>query len=92
MSQLSARAPVGASARSELFSGRSNSGNVGVPMPSVASADDRLPSNRDRLQSDYGVGAQEDDPLQLEHMLGYSGDYRRTVLALPNKENVYVKR
>ncbi len=32
------------------------------------------------------------DPLQLEHMLGYAGEYRKTVLALPGHDQLYVKR
>ena len=30
-------------------------------------------------------------PLQLEHMLGYAGNFHRTVLTLPGNENLYVK-
>jgi hypothetical protein len=70
---------------------------AGFPVPgssrSQASNDEnRLPSNRDRLQNEYNVVAEEDDPLQLEHMLGYSGNFRRTALGLPNRDNYYVKR
>jgi hypothetical protein len=37
---------------------------------------------------------QEEDfnPLQLENMLGYAGEYNKTILALPGNENVIVKR
>jgi hypothetical protein len=34
----------------------------------------------------------DSDPLQLEHMLGYAGDFRKTVLALPGSDQLYVKR
>ena len=47
------------------------------------------PTPRDQYED---VGTAEDDPLQLEHILGYAGDYRNTVLALPGNENLYVKR
>jgi WD40 repeat protein len=33
----------------------------------------------------------DSDPLQLEHMLGYAGDFRKTVLALPGSDQLYVK-
>ncbi len=31
------------------------------------------------------------DPLQLEHMMGYSGAYIQTVLAIPGNDNVFAK-
>ena len=34
----------------------------------------------------------EENPLQLEHMLGYGGDLRKNLLASPSNENVYYKR
>lgn len=34
----------------------------------------------------------EQNPLQLEHMLGYGGDLRKTLLASPSNENIYYKR
>jgi len=33
----------------------------------------------------------ENDPLQLEHMMGYSGAYIQTVLAIPGNDNVFAK-
>lgn len=33
----------------------------------------------------------DNSPLQLEHMLGYAGNYRKTVLAISSNENLYVK-
>lgn len=41
---------------------------------------------------DAPSNANDNDPLQLEHMLGYAGEYRKTILALPGHENIYVKR
>jgi len=55
-------------------------------------------SRRDAEQnkSDVNEGSTEDNdnsnPLHLEHMLGYSGDYKKTLLASPSNENVYFKR
>jgi WD40 repeat protein len=31
------------------------------------------------------------NPLQLEHMLGYAGDFPKSILAVPNNENLIVK-
>lgn len=94
--QLSAR-PVGATSRSDLFtSARATADALGAAAQPIsarpASTADVPSSVRDRLQGDYGVPAMEEDPLQLEHMLGYSGNFRRTVLALPHDDNLYVKR
>ena len=36
--------------------------------------------------------AEYEDPLQLEHILGYAGNYSKTILALPGDENVFIKR
>jgi predicted phage-related endonuclease len=33
----------------------------------------------------------DSNPLQLEHMLGYAGDYKNTLIAFPHDENYYVK-
>ncbi len=33
----------------------------------------------------------DDEPLQLEHMMGYSGKHLGTVVAMPNDENRFVK-
>ena len=75
---MSARAPVGASNRSDLFTSRTQ--------------------NNDFVQHEKFVGSAEEDnhfdtssPLQLEHMLGYSGESRRTVVASQNDENIYFK-
>ena len=81
---MSARGPVGATNRADLFSSRSQ--------PSQREADPIPSSSRDRLQGDYGVASAEEDPLQLEHMLGYAGNFRKTLLSLPCDENIYVKR
>lgn len=39
-----------------------------------------------------GNTVNENDPLQLEHMLGYAGEYRKTCIALPGNDQLYVKR
>jgi hypothetical protein len=35
---------------------------------------------------------ENDDPLQLEHMLGFSGNHKSTLCAVPFNENMYIKR
>ena len=75
---MSARSATGASNRSDLFSARSE-----------------INTGRDSKQDDYDSKYQEEDehnPLQLEHMLGYPGDYKKTILASPYDESVFMKR
>lgn len=94
MSRLSGRGgqganPIGASNRVEIFSSRDplqdeKHGSGGENLSRQLSA-------RDQLQDAYGVGDEESDPLQLEHMIGYAGDYRKTVLSIPGRPNLYVK-
>ena len=62
-------------------------------------AGDFSPDARAReMKQAYGLESSDansedyDDPLQLEHILGYSGDYRKTILCVPGDENLYVKR
>jgi len=70
------------SSRNQLPSARNNNANGG-----------NEPTSSERLYQDHGIaGGEENDPLQLEHMLGFSGDYRKTVLCLPNDEQLFVKR
>lgn len=45
------------------------------------------------VHGQYGLdGGEESDPLQLEHMIGYAGEYRRTVLGMPGDDSVFIKR
>ena len=98
---MSSRGPVGASNRSELFSSRTGSALGGGAQVQVASKSDEFSPNAKQreLADTYGLGnpshAEEKgyrDPLQLEHILGHAGDYRRTILCLPGNETLYVKR
>ena len=51
------------------------------------------PASRDQeLHEMYGAGSVDEDPLQLEHMIGFNGGNQRAVLALPNHDGKYVKR
>ena len=103
---MSARAAVGASNRAELFSGRNEP--IGSPqrsgrMDEFVGGSGRVDFSPDAKQREmkaaYGfdvAGAdgtgEYEDPLQLEHILGYAGDYSKTILALPGDENVFIKR
>jgi hypothetical protein len=77
------------------FSGRNNPGQSArgagatVRAPQ-ASARNEISSARS-LHDQYGLEA-ERDPLQLEHALGYSGNYRRTVHSLLVDEETFIKR
>lgn len=35
---------------------------------------------------------QDDPPLELEHMIGYTGHYRSTMLFHPKEEGMYISR
>jgi hypothetical protein len=81
----------GASARSDLFASArseySGSDSGRKPPP----AEDSFVEEK-FIADQYGLSPDtEDSPLQLEHMMGYSGDFRRTVLAVPRCDNLYVK-
>lgn len=83
---MSARAPVGASNRSDLFSQRSTDARGSARNEAKdATADEYKHGGSDQQEE------MNDDPLQLEHMLGYPGDYSRTVLSFPHDENMYIK-
>jgi len=75
---MSARVPVGATNRSDLFGG---SGRQQV--------EEAKSERDDYVDGDY---KRDDDPMQLEHMLGYAGDYRGTVVSSPKDENLFIRR
>lgn len=79
---MSARAPIGASNRSDLFTSRSSG------------RQDTQEHRKVSVEQEYEAKQEEedDDPLQLEHMLGYSGVFPKTVIASPYDENTFVKR
>jgi hypothetical protein len=83
INQMSARAPVGASARSELFTARSDAGEGKY---------DHVRGNAEEKVADDEVNEEDAGPLQMQHMTGYAGDYRQTVLAAARDENMYIKR
>ena len=77
---MSARQPVGASNRSDLFSSRSDIKSTGREY-------------KEQYENEQKQEVEEDqNPLQIEHMLGYAGDYGKTILASPCDENIFMKR
>jgi hypothetical protein len=48
---------------------------------------------RDNNAETYLEKINDDDqnPLQIEHTIGYAGDYRQTVLAAVSDQNIYIK-
>jgi WD40 repeat protein len=75
---MSARRPEGAMGRPELFQA---AGNETTKEVSVGASEFDMP----------GESKEDDEPLQLEHMMGYSGRHLGTVASLPNDENRFVR-
>ena len=75
---MSSRTPVGASNRAELFSARGDQYDLDKK------ADDIYDTAEEREN--------DDSLLQLEHMIGYAGDFRGTVVASASDENIYIRR
>ena len=73
---MSARGgPSGTSNRADLFSSARK----------VESNDASPERNEFDLEDD------DQNPLQIDHVMGYAGDYPQTILALNSNENTYVK-
>ena len=72
---MSARRPEGAMGRPELFQAANKQGA-------------EVPQQRSEFK---GEAKDDDEPLQLEHMMGYSGKHLSTVVAMPNDENRFIK-
>ena len=69
---MSARVPVGASNRTDLFVGKGQDDEQKVPVDNDPVLDD--------------------GPVQLEHMIGFAGDYEDTIIFVPNEDNLFIKR
>lgn len=81
-----------------LFSGRSNGPQSGrgpaVGGSAVGSgrpAEPAAAAGTSNIHQQYGLPDEAMDPLQLEHVLGYAGNYRSTVHALPIDDESYIK-
>jgi hypothetical protein len=82
---VTGRSDLFVSARSEAHNDRDGAGRS-KPKEPIGEEGMEDPSER------YGLsGAADDNPLQLEHMMGYSGDFKHTVLAISHNENIFVK-
>jgi WD40 repeat protein len=82
---MSARGgPIGATNRSDLFiSARSNNNTERSKVEDAKPVQGKEFAD---LEND-----EDQNPLQIEHVMGYSGDFRHTVLAAVNDDNVYIK-
>lgn len=73
--------PVGASNRADLF-------------VSARKTDRNSDEGDGHIKGNNDGGLNHDDgqnPLQIEHVMGYAGDYRQTVLALKKSGSDYMK-
>lgn len=52
---------------------------------------DLIQENDVKLYQDYGLGKPDDSPLQLEKVIGYSGNFLNTVQMTSN-EDIFVRR
>ena len=88
---MSARGPIGASSRPELFTSRAT---LGVESKAAEAKESEAENIiEEGLNERYGITAFGDNsPLQLEHMIGFAGDNRQTVLMSPTNENIFVRR
>lgn len=95
---MSARSATGISERGELFTPKgeiyndSKEANISQNESKEQLQGDFSPEAKKR-QADvaYGIDNHKEDPLQLDHMLGYNGNYRRTLLMHPIDENCFIK-
>lgn len=74
------RAPVGATNRSDLFTSR----NPNEDQAQAQSAEGNFRTDKENEEAN-------NSPLQLEHMLGYSGEFKKTVVTSQSDENVFYK-
>lgn len=80
---MSARAAVGVSNRAGLFENEA---------PGAPGAEPQPEDEHHKMHEVLGTPRPDEDPLQMEHMIGYAGLYKNTVIAVPNRENTFVKR
>jgi hypothetical protein len=79
----------GASHHLDLFesnTGRSNSDNI------IPQHEEEFEEEERILHETYGAVDPKEDPLQLEHMMGFGGDYRQTIEFIPGEPNLVCKR
>lgn len=89
---MSARAPVGASSRPELFNAQRADSKSGTAIEEKGSDADAALADEE-LHGRYGLSDYgEKSPLQLEHMIGFAGNYRNTVQMSPINDTMYIRR
>lgn len=82
---MSSRVPIGSTNRSDLF--------VSARKNDKENTED-LNSNNNNNYNNYANNSNEkndQNPLQIDHIMGYAGDSRQTVLAVVGNENIYIK-
>lgn len=83
----------GASHHQDLFESKTNRENNEDTVGIHAHQSVEEIEQQDRLlQEIYGTAKNGEDPLQLEHMIGYGGDYRQTMVFIPGTDSKYAKR
>ena len=74
----------------------SNRGSqTSLPQPGAGAppASQRSPDDGGSVREQYGIqSTDETDPLQLEHLMGFCGNYHKTVLCMPHDEQSFVRR
>lgn len=83
---------VGASHHREIFMPTSGGRGSSRPEEKKEIEDDFSPHIQDtKLHDTYGAGDYQQDPLQLEHTVGYGGEYSNNLWSLPLSESSFVK-
>ena len=90
---MSGRAPVGVSARLDLFQ---QSARVTDSLKPTSNQNIREETQNEakleeeKIYDEYGLNP-DDSPMQLEHIIGYSGDYRGNTILSPKNENEFIR-
>ncbi len=78
----------GASHHQDLFESNTRRDD---PDKIVPQDDTEFEEEEKLLAETYGAIDPKDDPLQLEHMIGYSGDFRQSHTFVPGNGNKYYR-
>ena len=83
--------PGGAQHRPDLF--ESARGSARNESKEDFEMDNLDPAAHDQeLHEMYGAGNMDEDPLQLEHMIGFNGENHNAVMTIPDSDGNFVKR
>ena len=74
--------PIGASKRSDLFASNLRTGRVIQPK------DEHTPDDSNFIDHE---DVDDRNPLQIEHIMGYTSDFYHTVMAVATNEHLYIK-